>query len=194
MMIRINLLPKQEIREAGGRGEFYIGLLAIIAVLGVILATHYSQMNKIDDIRNEIRVTENKISELKDVEKKVEEFKAKNKELERRIKVIADLEKKRSGPLYVMEALSASIPEKAWLDEISSKGNNATLSGVAWNEFTVADFMESLQNSDYFRSVNLKVIKKTSMNNLALRSFEISSSLNFTGEQEKKEKKEEENQ
>lgn len=192
-MIRINLLPKQEIREAGGRGEFYIGLLAIIAVLGVILATHYSQMNKIEDVRNEIRVTENKISELKDVEKKVEEFKAKNKELERRIKVIADLEKKRSGPLFVMEALSGSIPEKAWLDEISSKGNSATLSGVAWNEFTVADFMESLQNSDYFRRVNLKVIKKTSMNNLALRSFEISSSLNFTGEQEKKEEAEEEN-
>lgn len=183
-MIRINLLPKQEIKEARGNSEFYIGLLAILAVFGVILATHYSQVNKIKNVQKQIKVTEKKITELKDVEKKVEEFKAKNKELERRIKVITDLEKKRSGPLYVMQSLSNSIPEKAWLDEISSKGSTATLSGIAWNEFTVADFMESLQKSPYFKSVNLKVIEKTSINNLPLRSFEISSSLDFIGEQE----------
>lgn len=183
-MIRINLLPKQEIHEARGHGEFYIGLLAILAVLAVILATHYSQVNKIKNVQKEIKITEKKIAELKDVEKKVEEFKAKNKELERRIKVITDLEKKRSGPLYVMQSLSSSIPEKAWLDEMSSKGTSSTLYGVAWNEFTVADFMESLQKSPYFKSVNLKVIEKTSVNNLSLRSFEISSKLDFIGERQ----------
>lgn len=186
-MIRINLLPKQEVRESRGRGEFYIGLLAIISVFGVIMATHYSQMNSIEEVRREVKVTEKKIEGLKDVEEKVEEFKEKNKELERRIKVIADLEKKRSGPLYVMDSLSGSIPEKAWIDELKSKGTSATISGVAWNEFTVADFMESLQESAYFKNVNLKVIKKTRVNNLPLRSFEILSFLNFTGEQETKE-------
>lgn len=190
-MIRINLLPKQEVTESRGRGEFYIGLLAIISVFGVIMATHYSQMNSIEEVRRKIKVTDRKIEDLKDVEKKVEEFKEKNKELERRIKVIADLEKKRSGPLYVMDSLSGSVPEKAWIDELKSKGTSATISGVAWNEFTVADFMESLQESAYFKNVNLKVIKKTRVNNLALRSFEISTSLNFTGERETEEVAEE---
>jgi len=181
-MIRINLLPKQEIKEARGRGEFFIGLLALLAVLGVILATHYSQKNKINSVQDQIKVTEKKIASLKDVEKKVDEFKAKNKELERRIKVIVELEKKRSGPLFVMESLSKSIPEKAWINKISSKGSNATISGIAWNEFTVADFMQALQNSNYFKNVNLKVIKKTTVNKLPLRSFEITSRLDFIGE------------
>lgn len=180
-MIRINLLPRPEIPGKKSHSEFYIGLLAIIAVLGVIVATHQSQKNSIEEVRRKISVTDKRINDLKDVEKKVEEFKEKNKELERRIQVIAELEKKRTGPLYVMEALSASIPEKAWISDLQSKGNNASISGVAWNEFTVSDFMKSLQKSSYFDNVNLKVIKKTSVNNLPLRSFEISTSLNFSG-------------
>lgn len=191
-MIRINLLPKPEIPEKKSHSEFYIGLLAIIAVLGVIVATHQSQKNSIDEVRRKISVTDKRINDLKDVEQKVEEFKEKNKELERRIQVIAELEKKRTGPLYVMEALSDSIPEKAWISDLQSKGNNASISGVAWNEFTVSDFMKSLQKSSYFGNVNLKVIKKTNVNNLPLRSFEISSSLNFSGVKDTAEDKGEE--
>ena len=188
-MIRINLLPKQQVKETSssrGLGEVFLGMLALLAVLGVIFATHITQSRKISSVQNNISTTERKINALKDVEKKIEEFKAKNKELERRIKVIADLEKKRSGPLFVMDSISSAIPTKAWVDEISSKGNSATIKGVAWNEFTVADFMKSLQKSNYIKNVNLNVIKKKTVNSLPLRSFEISSSLDFLGSTAKK--------
>ena len=181
-MIRINLLPKVEIRKPRkGIGEIFIGTLALLVVLGVILATHFSQAGKIKKTNNEIRVTGEKIEALKDVEDQVNEFKAKNKELVRRIQIIADLEKKRSGPLFVMDSLSSSIPARSWIDTIKSQGDKTTISGIAWNEFTVAEFMKNLQNSDYFQNVKLKVIKQEDVSSLQLRKFEITSTMNFMG-------------
>lgn len=181
-MIRINLLPKVEIKKPRrGVGEIFIGTLALLVVLGVILATHFSQAGKIRQAENEIRVTDKKIKELKEVEEQVNEFKAKNQELERRIQIIADLEKKRSGPLYVMDSLSSSIPARSWIDNISSKGNDTLIKGIAWNEFTVSEFMKNLQSSDYFKNVKLKLIKQKDVGGLPLRQFEINSKLDFLG-------------
>ena len=190
-MIKINLLPKVEIKKPKkGIGEIFVGTLALLVVLGVILATHFSQAGKIEKTRNEIRTTENKIKALKDVEDQVNEFKEKNKELERRIQIIADLEKKRSGPLYVMDSLSSAIPARSWVDNIKSKGNSTVLTGIAWNEFTVAEFMKNLQNSNYFKNVKLKVIKQEDVSSLQLRKFEITSSMDFIGKQNAPKKEE----
>ncbi len=192
-MIRINLLPKVEIKKPRkGVGEIFIGTLALLVVLGVILATHFSQAGKISKTRDEIKSTEKKITALKDVEEQVNEFKEKNKELERRIQIIADLEKKRSGPLYVMDSLSSSIPARSWINDIKSKGSSTTITGIAWNEFTVAEFMKNLQSSNYFKNVKLKVIKQEDVSSLPLRKFEITSSMDFIGKQNtpKKENKE----
>lgn len=189
-MIRINLLPKVEIKKPRkGVGEIFIGTLALLVVLGVILATHFNQAGKIKNTRNEIKNTDKKITALKDVEEQVNEFKEKNKELERRIQIIADLEKKRSGPLYVMDSLSSSIPARSWVNDIKSKGSSTTISGIAWNEFTVAEFMKNLQNSNYFKNVKLKVIKQEDVSSLQLRKFEITSSMDFIGKQNSPKKK-----
>ena len=185
-MIRINLLPKVEIKKPKrGVGEIFIGTLALLVVLGVILATHFTQSGKINKTNDEIRITDKKIEDLKDVEAQVNEFKAKNKELERRIQIIADLEKRRSGPLYVMDSLSTAIPTRSWIDDVKSKGIATSINGIAWNEFTVSEFMKNLQKSDYFTNVKLKVIKQKDVSSLPLRQFEITSDLNFLGKSKK---------
>ena len=191
-MIRINLLPKVDVKAPKkGVSELFLGSLALLAVLGVILATHFSQAGKIKKTKNEIKVTQKKIDDLKEVEEQVNEFKRKNRELERRIQIIADLEKKRSGPLYVMDSLSTSIPDRSWINEFKSKGGGLTLTGVAWNEFTVADFMKELQKSNYYKNVRLKLIEKASISNLPLRKFEITTTLDFLGKKPEPKKTEE---
>ena len=191
-MIRINLLPRIEVKAPKkGVSELFLGSLAILAVLGVILATHFSQAGKIKRTNREIIVTDKKIEELREVEEQVNEFKRKNQELERRIQIIADLEKKRSGPLYVMDSLSNAIPDRSWINEFKSKGSGATLTGVAWNEFTVADFMRELQKSNYYKNVRLKLIEKATISSLPLRKFEITSTLDFFGKKPEPKKTEE---
>lgn len=187
-MIKINLLPRKRVRAKPRSGsELWIGIFAIIAVLVVIYLTHTNQVAKIENTQAKIKTTQDKIDGLKDVEQKIEDFKKKNEELKKRIQLIADLEKKTSGPLLVVDALSSSIPERAWITEFASRGENAKIQGIAWNEFTVADFLKSLEESKQFDDVEIKSIEKEEINNLIVREFEISSKLNFLMIEEKSE-------
>jgi type IV pilus assembly protein PilN len=179
-LIRINLLPSEEI-EARGVGDLIVGGLVIFALIVSILALHLYQAKSLRDVNKETLRVENRIRELEEVKKKVEAFKAKNAELERRIKLIELLEQNRAAQLYVMESLARAIPQRAWINKFTETGNKAKMEGIAWNEFTVSDFMKSLKSSNYFNDVELVSIQKKAMQNLPLRSFVIESLLNFSG-------------
>ena len=185
-MIKVNLKGEVTKTEFGGYSQALIGLAVIVALFMVIAALDVLQDKKLDGLNARIAKAEKRIKELEAVKKKVDDFKARNAELNRRIEIIKVLEEKRTGPLYVMDALGKGIPKRAWIDVFTEKGLNAKLSGIADNEFTVADFMEALQKSPYFNNVELGVIKKTSMRNQSLRSFVISSRLDYTGKRAKK--------
>jgi len=189
-MIRINLLQVEERKEVRGLSELVVGLLLIIAILVVILATHYIQAKNIRDVKHRITTAEKRIIELEKVKKMVDEFKAKNNELKRRIEIIKVLEENRTGPLYVMDSLSTSIPDRAWINKFSEKGGSAKIEGVAWNEFTVSDFMRALQSSPYFINVELGNIKKSSIRTQPIRTFIINTLLNYSGKKKKTEKQE----
>lgn len=180
-MIRINLIPEPERKEVKGTGEIFIGICVLAALFAAIVAIHILQGNRIEEVNRRIAKAEKRIKELEVVKKKVDEFKAKNAELNRRIEIINVLEKNRTGPLYVMDALSQAIPNKAWIDEFTEKGAQTKLVGIADNEFTVADFMKALQTSPYFVGVELGVIKKTELRKLDLRAFVINTKLDYAG-------------
>jgi len=179
-LIRINLLPGGEV-EARGYGDLIVGGLVIFALIVSILALHLYQAKSLRDVNKATLMVEKRIKELEDVKKKVEAFKAKNAELVRRIKLIEELEQNRAGQLYVLESLAGAIPERAWIDKFTEKGANAKIEGIAWNEFTVSDFMKSLKSSNYFKDVELVSIQKKVMQKLPLRSYVIESNLNFSG-------------
>lgn len=180
-MIKINLLPAEEKKEIRGFGEFIIGVLVIVAVFTALVAANFIQTNRIEDVNDRIADTKKQIDDLEQVKIKVEEFKAKNKELEEKIKVIGILEENRTGPLFAMDALGKSIPEKAWVDKFSESKFAAKIEGIAWSEITVSDLMKKLQSSPYFRSVELSVIKTKETQNLPLKTFLITSTLNYSG-------------
>ena len=184
-MIRVNLIPAQERKEARGFSELFLGIIVLIALFSVIATIHVMQDNKLRDVNRRVARAEQRVKELEVIKKKVEDFKARNDELNRRIEIINVLEKNRTGPLYVMDALAGAIPNRAWIDEFSETNQTAKLTGVADNEFTVADFMEGLQSSPYFTGVELGVIKKTDIRKQALRSFIINTRLNYAGKSKK---------
>ena len=180
-MIKINLIPAEERRDIKGFGELLLGLLVIVALFAGIAALHVVQSNNMKEVETKFQKTEKEIKSLEAVKIRVDEFKAKNLELKRRIEIINTLERNRTGPLFVMDALASAMPAKAWIDEFSESGMKAKMVGIADNEFTVADLMESLQASPYFKTVELGVIKKTTMRKQQLRSFALHSRLDYTG-------------
>jgi type IV pilus assembly protein PilN len=183
-LIRINLLPSEQKKEARALGDLIVGGLVIFAVIVSILALHLYQAKALRDVNKETLRVEKRLKELEDVKEKVEAFKAKNAELERRIKLIQLLEQNRAAQLYVMESLAEAIPQRAWIDKFTETGDKAKVEGIAWNEFTVSDFMKSLKSSNYFNDVELVSIQKKEMQNLPLRSFVIESNLSYSGKVE----------
>ena len=180
-MIKINLLPTEEKRDVKGRGQVIAGIFAIAAVFILLIAVDLIQAKRIEDTNERIAYVKAEIKKREVIKKEVEEFKAKNKQLEDKIKVIQVLEENRAGPLFVMDALGGSMPERAWVDKFSEKQYAAKIEGIAWSELTVSDFMKKLQSSPYFRNVELNVIKTKEMQNLPLKNFVITSNLNYSG-------------
>lgn len=185
-MIRINLVPVAERREIKGLGEIALGLFVLVALFALLIALNIIQNKRIDDVNARAATAEKRVRELEVIKKQVDDFKAKNNELNRRIEIINVLERNRTGPLYVMDSLADAIPNKAWIDEFSEKAQAAKITGVADNEFTVADFMQALQDSPYFIGVELGVIKKTEIRKQDLRSFIIDSRLDYAGRSKNK--------
>jgi type IV pilus assembly protein PilN len=178
-MIKINLLPLEERKQVEGLGQFIFGLFIILLVIGAMIAVVIMQNKQISSIEDETVQVNKRIKELDVIRKKVEKFKVQNKRLEQRIKVIARLEKNRVGPLYVMDALSSQIPERAWISSFSTRGSTAKITGTASSEFVISEFMRSLQSSPHFKYVNLSKIRNKSVSGKVFKSFGLSVGLNY---------------
>ncbi len=178
-MIKINLLPLEERKQVEGLGQFIFGLFIILLVIGAMITVVIMQNKKISSIRAETAQVNKRIKELDLIRIKVEKFKVQNKRLEERIKVIARLEKNRVGPLYVMDALSSKIPERAWINGFSTRGATASIKGVASSEFVIAEFMRSLKSSPHFKWVNLSRIRNTRVSGKEFKSFGFGVGVNY---------------
>ena len=188
-MIKINLIPVEERRKVEGLGQVIFGLFIILLVVGSMIAAVIVQNQKISSIIDETVMVNKRIKELDVIRKKVEKFKVQNKKLEQRIKIIAQLEKNRVGPLYVMDALSSVIPERAWISGFSTRGSSASISGTASSEFVISEFIRSLESSPHFRYVNLSKIRNAKVSGNVFKSFGLGVGLNYFKPPEETEQK-----
>ncbi|NIU87076.1 MAG: hypothetical protein GWN56_07235 [Nitrosopumilaceae archaeon] len=178
-MIKINLLPVEERRSVEGFGQFVFGILIIAVAIALMVGAIIVQNNKIKDIKAETAKVNKRIKELDSIRKQVEKFKVQNKKLEQRIKVIAQLEKNRVGPLYVMDSLSTEIPERAWIGSFTTRGSTAKISGIASSEFVISEFMRNLESSPHFRNINLSKITNKKVSGKTFKSFGLSAGISF---------------
>jgi len=113
------------------------------------------------------------IARLKKEIGEVEKFKARKAELQKKVDIISNLQKGRTGPVRHFEALSAAIPEKCWIDALSVKEEKVTLSGVALNNYTIANFMTALGQTGRFRDVVLGAAEQTTVGGVKLVKFNL---------------------
>ncbi|NNG47063.1 MAG: PilN domain-containing protein, partial [Deltaproteobacteria bacterium] len=78
-----------------------------------------------------------------------------------------------TGPVNIFEALSASIPEKCWIDSLSLRGDKVQINGIALNNYTIANFMTALGRSGRFRNVVLGSADKATVSNVKLVRFSL---------------------
>ncbi|TFH30438.1 MAG: hypothetical protein E4G97_05710 [Deltaproteobacteria bacterium] len=171
-MIRINLVRgKRKKRKELNAGSVWIALPLV--VLAGTLYFHTTVSGKISRLDAGIVKANAEIAALQKEIGEVEKFKARKAELQKKVDIISNLQKGRTGPVRHFEALSAAIPEKCWIDTLSVKDARVTLSGVALNNYTIANFMTALGQTGRFSDVVLGAAEKTTVAGVKLVKFNL---------------------
>ena len=83
------------------------------------------------------------------------------REVQTKLRIIQDLNRKRVGPSRVLDDLSAATPDNLWLIDFGENNGQATFTGLALDNETIARFMRQLQDSPYFYGVDLVETSRT---------------------------------
>jgi type IV pilus assembly protein PilN len=173
-MIRINLLPVKALQaEVTRRREIIIGAVVLGAVLALLIGTHVYQAYELSNLqtelaslRAELQALNVKIKEVGDLQNKIKDLRSKNK-------IIENLNKKKSGPVLVMESLSTATPNSLWLTDLRESGGNVTMNGLAVDNQTIADFMKAIALSKHFNNVELVETTQGAGPTAALKKFSV---------------------
>jgi len=171
-MIRINLIRGKRKK----RRELNVGYAFLLAPLVVLLGTlyfHTTVTGKIRSLETGIRQANAEVERLKKEIGEVEKFKARKAELQKKVDIISNLQKNRVGPVRYFEALSAAIPDKCSIDRLEIKGGKISVSGVALNNTTVANFLTALAQTGRFRDVVLGSADQATISNTKLVKYTL---------------------
>ena len=177
-MIRINLLPVKELKaEVSRRREIVLGLSCLATVLLALVGLYAYQSRQVSNLEQELAGLRADLAKLNIQAKGVADLNNRIKEYQGKHQVITDINKKKAGPVRVMESLSASTPTALWLTQFKETGGDLTITGVAMDNQTIADFLKALGSHANFRNTELVETVQNDQPGLPQRRFLIRSKL-----------------
>jgi len=171
-MIRINLVRGKRKKRREINVDFAYLIVPALVLAGTFYF-HTTVTGKIDRLNADIQKANADIERLKREIGEVEKFKVRKAELQKKVDIISNLQAGRVGPVRYFEAISAAIPEKCWIDQLTIQSDKVTLSGVALNNHTIANFMTALGQSGRFRDVVLGSAERTTVMSTKLVKFNL---------------------
>jgi type IV pilus assembly protein PilN len=172
-MIRVNLIRGKRKKRREFNLNFFYVLFPVLVLAGLFLY-HRMVTGRIVTLQVNIQNASNEIARLKKEIGEVEKFKARKAELQKKVDIISNLQTGRTLPVKMFESLTASLPEKCWIDKLTLKNDKmVTLSGVALNNHTIANFMTALGQSGRFQNVVLGSADQTTVKGVKLMRFNL---------------------
>lgn len=159
-MAQINLLPWREELRQEKKKEFLtqLALFAFLVAAGCFFwfksmdASIESQNYRNRMLETEIKNLEQQVAEIK-------ELKERKKELESRMRVIQDLEGKRSIIVHYFDELAKNLPDGVFFTSIERKGQLFSIEGTSESNQRIATLMRNLNASTWFTNPNLKSVE-----------------------------------
>lgn len=159
-MARINLLPWRQEERLRKNKEFNVmaAAAAVLAALISLLAlTHFNNQLSNQQSANEMIVNENKRLEAKLEEIKVLE--TQRDEMVSRMKIIQDLQGRRSVPVRIWDDIARAVPSNMYLVGIKREDDTITLTGFADNNNVVSQLVRNLDASPWLGDSLIPQIK-----------------------------------
>jgi type IV pilus assembly protein PilN len=177
-MIKINLLPVRAAKKKETAiQQFIIAGIAAFLVAAIVVSLYVVKRVQINAARDDIAAANSKINELKTKIGKLEELKTLKEQVKKKLDVLSQLRKNKTGPAQRLATLSDLTPEKLWLTNYSESGQDIKISGIAFTEELIALYMKSLEASNDYMSVELLVSEQTEMSGTKLKKFDLSMKL-----------------
>jgi type IV pilus assembly protein PilN len=164
-MIRINLLPFRAARKKENiRRQLTIFALSVVFAF-VVMAYYFMKMSTtLSDRKKEEAQIKVELAGYKKTIERINSLEKKIAEIRKKLDVIKDLEKKKTGPVLLLDQIAMAVPkEKLWLTSLVEKQGKLTLNGTAMDNETVAVFMTNLENSELITAVDLKSTRLRSL-------------------------------
>jgi len=177
-MIKINLLPREERKK---RREFKLPEMTTIYMVGGIvlffaamLFTGSMQQHKIRTLERKIAAANEESKKLAPQLAKIKEITKEREEVDRRLGIIADLDRYRYFRVKLLNDVSFNLPVNCWLTGVSEVSPNMFgIDGIAFSNYTVADMMTNLETSPTITRVDLKVAEKGTMDEREVMKFKL---------------------
>ncbi len=173
-MARINLLPwRAELRQQQ-RVEYLtvVGVCAVIAVLA-FGGIHLHFKNKISYqtsrnqfLQNQIALLDKKIEEIRDLERQKERLIA-------RMRAIETLQTSRPLIVHLFDELVTTLPDGVYIKQISQKGSQITIRGIAQSNARVSSLMRNVERSEWVTNPILNVIQATTEDGQRIADFTL---------------------
>lgn len=168
-MIKINLLEEtrqQSKAKSGGGGgpKFQVagnfGVILLLSGIGAavagVLLWLFAVTSELNKLAADIEKAEAERARLEYVIKRNEELQRKKEDLKRKIGIIADLKRKQALPVQLMDLVSRNLADFVWLEELTYTGELVTIRGKALTPIALANFLRSLEDSEFFKDVALQ--------------------------------------
>jgi type IV pilus assembly protein PilN len=162
-MARVNLLPWREELRQRKRTEYFVALgVCAAAALVAWLCVH---LYYVDLIENQGKRNAFLSSEIKKLDKKISEIKRLEKEKENliaRMRAIESLQTSRPLIVYLFDDLVSTLPEGAYLTEVTQRGRTITVKGVAQSNARVSSYMRNIEQSERLKKPKLSIVETRS--------------------------------
>ncbi len=176
-MIRINLLGEKKVTSGIYLAQLLVFACCILLTFGIIIEFHAAKSAELGVLSRKKTSLENQVAKLREKTKAVESLEKNKKLLAEKLLTIAKLKAKKQGPVRLLDNLTQTTPERAWVTSVSQKGEDFEIKGISLDNQTVAKFMESLSKSKYFRKVDFKGSKQYIKEGVKLQQFGLVANL-----------------
>lgn len=169
-MLRINLLPIRQLKKrAKAKNEIAIFGIVFLCLVVILIFACLIQGHKISSIESTIAELNREQQRLAPEIAAVDKLKQEKKDLETKIEIIRKLKEESSLTVHILDEVANAVDNsRMWLTALSQQGGTLSLTGIALDNQTVAQFMDMLKKSPYVQSVELSnsSLKKIADRNL----------------------------
>ncbi|OIP38167.1 hypothetical protein AUJ95_07020 [Candidatus Desantisbacteria bacterium CG2_30_40_21] len=179
-MTNINLMPPVLLAKKKIQWRnilVIISLSAFVVLIGFFWSNQLLEVKKkeqkVEELKAEIAKLRPYMQEIKDLEIEIDLLKT-------RLNIITQLDKDRFIWAKLLDQTSDCLGQGIWLDNLSNTNGTAIqISGKAMDNFSVANYILKLMESQLFTNVNLANITNSTIGKYPIRSFSLSCTHNI---------------